>query len=186
MSETQRDSFRQILGQIAELAARHPDYRFEHIDSYIRQLGSGDSKPWIEAIDKDFQQLPPARQEACQQLFEYALLRARQTTYRPVNDLDAFLERQFYGIEDDQVIQKSAVSQALKQIDDRRRIANSPAPQPGPQAGPPPGPPPGPQGQALPQVPLHPPAARPAPAAGRTNPLNPRQIPKGGEGDPKP
>lgn len=165
MSDAASDSFRRSLEQIADLARKHPDYRFEYIQSYISQLGSaGDSGLWVAELDQQWQELPPPRQEACQQMFDFALLRARQATYRPINKLDAFLERQLHGVEDEEAVLKGTVSQVLRQLEERKQRA----------AAPPPGPPPGPQGSAMPAMPV----GRP-PAAGRTNPLNPRQIPKG-------
>ena len=38
------DSFRRTLEQIASLAQKHPDFRFEYIQSFIGQLGS-DARP---------------------------------------------------------------------------------------------------------------------------------------------
>lgn len=147
------DTFGQILEQIARLARQHPDYRFEYIHAYTSQLAPElDPAPWIEHLELQWQALPLARQEACRQIFDYALLQARQATYQPVNELDLFLERQLYGIQDEQVVHKGAVSQALKQLEDRgnkRPAGRTPA----------------------------------APAAGRTNPLNPRQLPKPPEGE---
>ncbi|PKL76138.1 MAG: hypothetical protein CVV27_11835 [Candidatus Melainabacteria bacterium HGW-Melainabacteria-1] len=160
MSDTQR--FRQLLEQIAELTGKHPDYRFEHIDSMMGSL-AGDAAGWVMTLDAQWQELSPQRQEALAQIFEHALLRARQATYRPLNALDAFLERQLYGIEDEQIIQKSAVSQALKQYEERRRP---------------------PVGQPASPAPASPPVPGRSPAAGRTNPLSPRQLPKGPEGSP--
>lgn len=158
MSETTPDIFRQTLEQIARLAGEHPEYRFEHIHSYTSQLTpTSDSKAWISELEQQWRELPAPRQEACQQIFDYALLRARQTTYRPVNALDAFLERQLYGIEDDQIVHKGSVSQALRSLEERKR---PPAPPPAPQPAPPAS------------------AGRPQ-AAGRTNPLSPRHLPKG-------
>lgn len=167
MSDAASDSFRRSLEQIADLARRHPDYRFEYIQSYISQLGSeGEVTPWIETLDAQWREMPAPRREACLNMFENALLLARQATYRPVNELDAFLERQLYGVQDEQAVLKGTVSQVLKQLDERRRATNPPSPGTAPM----------PQGSALPAMPV----GRP-PAAGRTNPLNPRQIPKGPE-----
>ncbi len=154
MSESRPDSFRQILEQIARLAVEHPDYRFEHIQSYTSQLTPGSkTSTWVQELDKQWQEMPAPRQEACQQMFDYALLRARQATYKPVNALDAFLERQLYGIEDDQIVHKGSVSQALKTLEERKR---------------PPAQPPAPAAQPINRH----------QAAGRTNPLSPRHLPK--------
>ncbi|HEY9841064.1 MAG TPA: hypothetical protein V6D23_11455 [Candidatus Obscuribacterales bacterium] len=161
MSDSKRDSFRRILEQIASLARMHPDYRFEYIQNYASQLGSQSDQAWIDELDAQWQELPAPRQEACLQLFDYALLQARQATYRPVNPLDAFLERQLFGIEDEEAVQKGTVSQALRQFEERKRPAAAPGSATGPATPPP----------------ASPPAGR-TPAAGRTNPLNPRQIPK--------
>ena len=142
------NAFHQTLKAIAELAQAHPDYQFEYIQPYIDQLRVvEDSESWSKGISTQWQELSDTRQEACKQIFDYALLRARQTNYRPVNELDAFLDRQLYGVQDTQSAKKGLVSQALKQIEERKR---------------PPSPPPGP-----------PPSRHP----GRTNPLNPRNLP---------
>lgn len=168
MSDATSDSFRRTLDQIADLAHKHPDYRFEYIHSYISQLTAlGDPAAWAAEIDAQWQELPPPRQEACQQLFDHALLRARQANYRPVNRLDAFLERQLHGVEDEEAVLKGTVSQVLRQLEERKRAQQ---PQPTPTQLPP-----------LQPQPVQPGPPHKAPAAGRTNPLNPRQIPKGPE-----
>ncbi|MGV3524377.1 MAG: hypothetical protein ACO1RX_09135 [Candidatus Sericytochromatia bacterium] len=142
------ESFRQTLEHIAQVVQQHPEYLFEGIAAYTRRLQNGEPvAAWIDEIVQQWQELSAPRQEACQQIFDYALLRARQATYRPVNALDQFLENQLYGIQDGEVVQKSAVSQALRQLDEQVR-KRPPAP-----------------------------AGRTAPVAGRTNPLNPRQLP---------
>lgn len=152
------NAFLQTLEAIAELAQAHPDYQFEYIQPYIDQLRVVENtNSWSKGIANQWDELSETRQEACRQIFDYALLRARQTNYRPVNELDAFLDRQLYGVQDTQSPKKGLVSQALKQIEERKRP-------PSPPAGPP-GPPPS----------RHP---------GRTNPLNPRNLPPGPLGKP--
>ena len=129
MSET----FRQILEHIGSIARHHPDYRFEYIDHFTRKLAPElDHMPWVEDLHSQWQSMPAPRQEVCQEIFAAALLQARQTTYQPLNELDLFLERQLYGIQDEQVVHKGAVSQALKQFEDRKR---PPAPPRAPVSG---------------------------------------------------
>lgn len=116
------DAFYQTLEQIAKLALRQPHYQFEYIQPYVDQLlAIDDQASWCEGLYQQWQQMALPRQEACQQLFDYALLLAKQATYEPVNELDAFLERQLYGVQDTQAAQKGLVSQALKQYESSRR-----------------------------------------------------------------
>ncbi|MBF2052860.1 MAG: hypothetical protein IGS03_05260 [Candidatus Sericytochromatia bacterium] len=148
------EAFTQTLEAIAALAQKHPDYQFEMIHNWTQQIQSGQSTPadWVQEVTRQWQAMPDARRDICQQIFEQSLLRAKQATYQPVNALDAFLERYLYGIQDEQVIQKSLVSKTLKQIDDSQRRSQT-APIRPPQPGPSPG--------GL------------TPRAGRTNPLPP-------------
>jgi len=149
------DSFRQTLEQIAALARQHPEHEFEGIQSWVQTLHQGQtSTDWVETLESQWQALPEPRQDVCQQIFAHALLRARQATYQPLNALDAFLERYLYGVQDEQIVQKSAVSQTLKQIDESQRRAPV----------------------RTPQHP-HQPAA-PPPRAGRTHPLPPTRLPE--------
>ena len=118
MTET---SFSSILEQIVQLHQLHPDYTFEYIQEHIVVLDDEDSgQAWIVKLYNQWQEMSEARQQACSQIFQAALHRAQQATYRPVNDLDSFLERQLYGIQDDQVVHKGLISAVLKQRDQQR------------------------------------------------------------------
>ncbi len=118
MTET---SFSSILEQITKLHQKHPDYTFEYIQEHIAILDDEDSsQAWVVKLYNQWQEMSEPRQQACTQIFQAALLRAQQSTYRPINDLDAFLERQLYGIQDDQVVHKGLVSAALKQRDQQK------------------------------------------------------------------
>lgn len=132
MTET---SFSSILEQITQLHQKHPDYTFEYIQEHIAVLDDEDSsQAWVVKLYNQWQEMSEPRQQACTQIFQAALLRAQQSTYRPVNDLDAFLERQLYGIQDDQVVHKGLVSAALKQRDQQRDQQRDPQKDPPPEA----------------------------------------------------
>ena len=144
-------SFKQTLEQIAELASQHPDYTFEWIQSWIQVLHQGQaSADWVQELVSQWSQLSEPRRDVCQQLFGQALLRARQATYQPLNALDMFLERYLYGVQDEQIVHKSRVSQTLKQVEETQR--NRPPARPMPPPG--------------------------SPRAGRTNPLPPTRLPE--------
>lgn len=113
--------FSSVLEQIAELHQKHPDYTFEYIHEYIVDLDEEDApKAWVVKLYNQWQEMSEPRQQACAQIFQAALHRAQQATYRPVNALDAFLERQLYGIQDEKVVEKGLVSAALKQREQQR------------------------------------------------------------------
>lgn len=116
------NSFQETLELIARLAQKHPDYEFELIQTYIQELHqSPNTEVWVQKLSQDLEQMLPHRADICQQIFEHALLKARQATYKPVNQLDAFLERYLYGIKDDQAVQKGSVSQAVKKLEEQQR-----------------------------------------------------------------
>lgn len=145
------NSFQESLELIAQLAARYPDYEFELIQSYVQLLHQDlqrgqTAEAWIQNLTQLLAEMPPHRADICHQLFDHALLKAKQATYQPVNELDAFLERYLYGIKDEKAVQKGTVSQALRQMEDQQR-KRTPQPPPAARAGrtnPLPGPPPGP------------------------------------------
>jgi len=127
------NSFQETLELIARLAEKHPDYEFEPIQSYIETLHQSSSvEAWVQQLNQDLDEMLPHRADICQQIFEHALLKARQATYKPVNDLDAFLERYLYGIKDEKAVQKGSVSQAIKKMEEQQQRKRVP---PSPRAG---------------------------------------------------
>ncbi len=109
-------SFSGILKKIAQLHQQHPDYTFDHIMEHIHTLEDAESpEAWVVELYNQFQEMSAPRQHICQQIFESALQRAQQATYRPVNALDQFLERQLYGIQDEKIVEKGLIGQFLEQ-----------------------------------------------------------------------
>lgn len=120
--------FSSILEQIAELHHKHPDHTFAYIQEYIALLDDEDSpKAWVVKLYNQWQEMSVPRQQVCTQIFQTALQQAQQATYRPVNDLDAFLERQIYGIQDEKVVEKGLISAALEQQKQQRQHAQNKA-----------------------------------------------------------
>ena len=157
------EAFGKTLKDIVEVAVAHPAYNFELIQSYISELRAASDEAgrtaWQDKLNQQFAELTEPRQQACQDLFTYALRLARQATYTPVNDLDVFLEKQIYGVQDDQAINKGLVSQVLKAAEQAEAARKRPPVQP-PQRG---------TGPVKPQSA----ALTPQQRAGRTNPLPP-------------
>lgn len=168
------EAFREVLEQVTRLASQHPEHQFELIQPYIDELHQArqnqGAEAWRDSLLSQWAELSEARQQACLDMFQHALQTARQATYTPVNDLDLFLEKRLYGIQDEEAVSKGLVSQALKQVQEQqeqmsRKRAPSPPPTPPNAAAPPPGT--GPMKTPPPkQAPL-------PPRAGRTNPLPP-------------
>lgn len=111
--------FTAALEAIVGIATAHPDYRFEIIQSWVDQLK--DQSLTIPALVAQLGELSPERQRVGLDMFEYALLRARQATYRPRNALDTFIEQQLYGVQDAQAIEKSLVGEFLRQQEARAK-----------------------------------------------------------------
>lgn len=109
------EQFRKILQEVLALSQTHPTYNFELIQEFVetlRQASQPESQiqTWVEELSV----LPEARQEAGLRIFEYALLKARQATYRPVNSLDRFIEYQLFGIQDEKIVENATISQILR------------------------------------------------------------------------
>lgn len=105
--------FTTALEAIVGIAAQHPDYRFELIQPWVDQLQNRSLT--VAALATQLSELSPERQRVGLDMFEYALLRARQATYQPRNALDTFIEQQLYGVQDAQAIEKSLVGEFLRQ-----------------------------------------------------------------------
>lgn len=112
---TYPEQFRKILEEILMVSQAHPTYQFEVIQEFVDTLKQATQpehhiQHWVQELAV----LPEARQEAGVRIFEYALLRARQSTYQPVNALDRFIERQLYGIQDEKIVENAVISQLLR------------------------------------------------------------------------
>ncbi|PIQ26306.1 hypothetical protein COW36_15050 [bacterium (Candidatus Blackallbacteria) CG17_big_fil_post_rev_8_21_14_2_50_48_46] len=109
------EQFRHTLQAVLEIGKAHPDFRFELIQEYAERLKSSqDPTLLINDWVRQLEELEIPRQEAGVRIFEYALLQARQATYRPLNPLDGFIERQLYGIQDEKMVENGTISQILK------------------------------------------------------------------------
>jgi DNA-binding transcriptional regulator YbjK len=109
------EQLQQVLQDVYKLSQTHPEYVFEMIQDFVLQLkSSAEPQKLIEHWVKQLSALSEPRQEAGLRMFEYALLKARQSTYHPVNAMDAFIERQLYGVTDEKAIEKGTVSQLLR------------------------------------------------------------------------
>ncbi|MGE3728154.1 MAG: hypothetical protein AB7I41_21545 [Candidatus Sericytochromatia bacterium] len=145
------EQLKNVIQDVYQLSQAHPDYVFEMIQDFVSQLRSNEEpQALIDHWVKQLSALSEPRQEAGLRMFEYALLKARQSTYHPVNAMDAFIERQLYGVSDEKAIEKGTVSQLLRAQ----------------------------QAQGTGQL-QEPPAVRKPPRTSNqpTNPLNPRNLP---------
>ena len=117
MSDAASDSFRRSLEQIADLARRHPDYRFEYIQSYISQLGSeGEVTPWIETLDAQWREMPAPRREACLNMFENALLLALKDAIANPKEAGTFLNQYHREVDADVAAQETQILGSLAQL----------------------------------------------------------------------
>lgn len=92
------EQLRQVIQDVYQLSQAHPDDVFEMIQDFVLQLRNNEEPQaqiyyWVKQLSA----LSEPRQEAGLRMFEYALLKARQSTYNPVNAMDAFISQPSWG-----------------------------------------------------------------------------------------
>lgn len=121
--------FENILNDILALSQQFPQYRFEQIHHYVEALRQGQQS--VSQLVDEFRQILPERQDVGLNIFNYALTRAKQANYQPVNGLDTFIEHQLYGVQDDKVVEKGLVGNLVRQNEPKPVPPQRPPKRPG-------------------------------------------------------